>query len=333
MKILITGATGFVGKTLVPYLYNNGCTDICLLVRNIEKANTLFGDMPLTIIPTTDSDWMKSVEEYSPDAALHLATYFTNRHDSDSIEKLVDSNILFTTRLLEALTHTGCRHFVNIGTFTEFVNGAGEYNASNLYSATKTAVRPIIKYYQSLSGWKWINVVVYSPYGRCNESKKVIDYLLDAVDASQPVAFSPGYQTLDFIHVDDMADFFLTLIKKLDNLKDDFYEFHLGTGKGHTIRNVAAAIEQASGKHVNANWGGRDYSPTDAMHAVAPVNKNITILGWQPRISLEEGTRILWEDVNVNKSKRGGVKQSYELWGASYKSINTPSVTLERRAA
>lgn len=306
MKILITGATGFVGKTLAPYLYNNGVKDLCLLVRSVEKAKRLFGDIPITLISMADDSWMENVQDYNPDVTLHLATYFTNRRDNDSIVKLVDSNILFTTRLLEVLSHTYCRHFVNIGTFTEFINGGGEYTSANLYSATKTAVRPIIKYYQQQSEWNWINVVVYSPYGRKNESKKVIDYLLDAVDAEQPVAFSPGYQTLDFIHVDDMADFFLTLLDKLDDLQDEFYEFHLGTGEGHTVRDVAVALEKVSGKHVNADWGGRDYSPNDAMHAVAPVNKNITLLGWQPRISLEEGIRILWNDVNVNKSYQGG---------------------------
>ena len=64
------------------------------------------------------------------------------------------------------------------------------------YSATKTAVRPIIRYYQAQSCWNWINVVVYSPYGRYNSSKKVIDYLVDAVKAEKPVDFSPGNQYL-----------------------------------------------------------------------------------------------------------------------------------------
>ena len=41
MKILITGATGFVGRTLVPYLFSHSLTDICLLVRDRQKAERL----------------------------------------------------------------------------------------------------------------------------------------------------------------------------------------------------------------------------------------------------------------------------------------------------
>ena len=42
MKILITGATGFVGRTLVPYLFSHSLTDICLLVRDRQKAESMF---------------------------------------------------------------------------------------------------------------------------------------------------------------------------------------------------------------------------------------------------------------------------------------------------
>ena len=68
-------------------------------------------------------------------------------------------------------------------------------------------------------------MVVYSPYGRYNSSKKVIDYLVDAQRDEKTMDFSPGNQVLDFIHVDDIADFFYTLIFSLDNLKDSYYQF------------------------------------------------------------------------------------------------------------
>ena len=66
-------------------------------------------------------------------------------------------------------------------------------------------------------------MVVYSPYGRYNSRKKVIDYLVDAAGPEKTMDFSPGNQVLDFIHVDDIADFYYTLILSLDNLKDSYY--------------------------------------------------------------------------------------------------------------
>lgn len=222
MRILITGATGFVGKTLIPYLFSKGVNDLVLLVRNLDKAKTLFGNESVEMITTQSSDWMEQVKNANPDVTLHLAAFFTGRHDYENANKLVEANISFTTFLLEALSNTQCQHFINIGTFSEFRYGDGEYHPNNLYSATKTAERPIIRYYQSISKWNWINVVVYSPYGRYNAYKKVIDYMIDSFSASEPVDFTMGEQILDFIHVDDMADFFYTLIQKLPELKDSY---------------------------------------------------------------------------------------------------------------
>ncbi len=300
MKILITGATGFVGKTLIPYLYENGWEDIAVLVRNPKKAKELFIGIPKLKIINTSTDWNNDIEMYNPDAVIHLATYFTGKSDIKSATEIINTNILFTTQLLEVITHTSCKYFINIGTFSEFQFGNGIYKANNLYSASKTAVRPIIKFYQSISGWKWINVIVYSPYGRFNDKKKVIDYLVDALGSDTPIKFSGGEQILDFIHVDDIANFFSTLIDSISLFKEDYIQLYLGTGKGHSIREIASYLEKISGKKVNADWGSLPYRETDIMHAVAPVSKNLKFLNWRSKISLEKGLQILLDDIALN---------------------------------
>lgn len=291
MKILITGGTGYVGETLIPYLFSHGFTDISLLVRNIHKATDMFKDYSISYISTVDNNWRDDIIKYSPDIVLHMATIFTGKCDAESAKEIVNSNILFTTLLLEAISHTDCSHFINIGTFTELLYGDGKFFANNLYSASKTAVRPIIQYYQTQSKWKWTNVIVYSPYGKKNKSKKVLDYLLDALDAPTPVKFSGGEQVLDFIHVDDIADFFVTLFTKILNNEwnNDFIELHLGSGKGYSIKEIAKIMEEISGKKINAIWGALPYRKFDTMHAVAPISMNIEVLQWRSKVDIIKG--------------------------------------------
>ena len=296
-KILITGGTGFVGNTLVPFLVSNGCNNIALLVRDEEKARKMFFGMDLKIISLKDNNWRDAIKNFNPEAVIHLAAFFSTKCDTAVVENLVQSNLMFTAMLLEALQGTDCEYFINTGTFTEFMNGDGKFFPANFYSATKTAERPIIEYFNNLSGRKWVNIILYSPYGRKNSYKKVIDYLADAMDSPVPVAFSKGEQVLDFIHVDDIASFYLALLNRLELMKENFEEFHLGTGKGISIREVAEIIESVFGKRINAEWGALPYRKFDVMRAVAPVKKNIEILGWKSKISMEEGLRIYKADI------------------------------------
>lgn len=121
--------------------------------------------------------------------------------------------------------------------------------------------------------------------------------MIESIGTEKAVAFSPGEQILDFIHIDDIVDFFNTLIRKLHELGNNYYEFHLGTGVGHTVREVGGIIEQVWHKKMNADWGGREYSPSDIMYAVAPIAKNIALLGWKAKIPLREGLEILRNDL------------------------------------
>jgi CDP-paratose synthetase len=112
MRILITGATGFVGKTLVPYLYSRGVMDICVLIRNNDKAKNLFNSLSLTFINNTEMGWREAVINYNPDITLHLATLFDTHCDAKNVMRIIESNIAFSTLLLEAVSHTNCKHFI-----------------------------------------------------------------------------------------------------------------------------------------------------------------------------------------------------------------------------
>lgn len=288
MKILITGGTGYIGTTLVPYLQGRGYNDICLLVRNKTKAQCIYAN-DVQYISTENLVWRSKIAEYDPEVVIHLAGLLNSKHDAESVEPIVNSNVLFTAQLLEAVSHTHCKYFVNVGSCWEYRDGGPNPNPNTLYAATKLAVHPIISFYQSLSHWKWINVVVYSAYGKRNVPKKIFELLYDALDASIPHPFTEGNQILDFIHVEDIADFFYTLLTKLDVIADNYTQLHLGTGEGHSLRQIAAILEDLTGKKVNADWGALPYRPHEVMRSVAPIEDNIRILEWKASKSIREG--------------------------------------------
>lgn len=293
MKILITGATGFVSQNMIPLLVDR-CKDIRILTlnRSLEKAEQLFPADLYANIKHTKADSWDDILMFDPDIVFHLAAYSTASNDKESIEPLISSNITYGIQLLNILGNCpSFKFFLNTGSFAEYRLGATHVNNAYLYSATKTAFRIFLDYYSELHGFKYITAVPYTIYGGKPTIKRLMDYLMESIDSPKPVDMTKGGQILDFIHVNDVASFYIHVInnfKKYLQLRNG-EEFFLGTGYGTKIRDVASIIEKITGKKCNINWGGRPYRSRDIMHAVAPVAHNMELTGWHSEVSIYEG--------------------------------------------
>ncbi|WP_417186286.1 NAD-dependent epimerase/dehydratase family protein [Bacteroides sp.] len=293
MKVLLTGITGFVGQNLIPMLLKE-CPNDEFLTMNLDAKeaerkypSALYGNFSHVGI----NDF-KSVEEFNPDVTIHLATVTTARNDTEIIVPMMKANIEFGVLLLDALSRcSAMKLFVNTGSFAEFRYGNGDFDAAYLYTASKTAFRSFVDYYSTLCGFKYMTAIPYSVYGGKMTVKRLMDYIKESMDSENPVDMTPGEQILDFIHVNDVASFFTHVLKNMDRVLSapNGTDFHLGTGRGTSIRELAEMIEVKYGKKCNINFGGRPYRERDIMYAVAPIAKNMPLIGWKANIDISEG--------------------------------------------
>lgn len=299
MKIALTGITGFVGMSLMPQLKQTSSSNEFLTLNiDVAEAEQKYpkSEYPnFTHIHTTELDKLIA---FNPNVVMHLATITTAANNTEIIHPMISANIEFGVLLLDALQKCdNFKLFVNTGSFAEFRFGAPEYDSAYLYTATKTAFRSFLAYYASLGkGFKYITAIPYSVYGGKMTVKRLFDYLIESLDAEQPVDMTAGEQVLDFIHVDDVAGFFTYVVNHVDEflkIKESGQNFYLGTGKGTSIREVAELIEQISGKHCNINWGGRPYRERDIMRAIAPVKDNVKYIHWRTKVNLDNGIKGL----------------------------------------
>jgi nucleoside-diphosphate-sugar epimerase len=289
-KILVTGSTGFVGKYLVPQLVNEGY-QILEITRDVSKSASLFGNTTSKLL-TDDNNFKEKINEFKPAIAIHLAAFLTSSDNWIDIKKMVDSNILFLSKVLDAVSNVNLKSFLNTGTFAEYFKGDGELLPAYFYSATKTASRAIVDYYANAYNFKQTTIVPYTIYGGSDSKKKIIDIIYDSTLSDSPLDLSPGEQVLDFIHIDDVINFYLTVINNINNLPGKT-NFDLGTGIGHNLKQVTNYIEEITDRKANINWGGKSYRSSDVMFAVANLGKAKTILDWKPKILLYQGIERL----------------------------------------
>jgi len=288
MKILVTGSTGFVGRHLVPKLLNENHS-VLEIIRDPKKSFDLYlNSTNKYVYHPDDQDGLKAaIIEFKPEVVIHLASFLTSLDDYNTQQKLLSTNISFFCQILDAVKECNIRLFINTGTFAEYFKGDGEFDPAYLYAATKTASRSFLDYYSKVYHFKQATVVPYTIYGGNDTQKKIIDIIYDSIESQQPIDLSPGEQVLDFIHVDDVADFYISLIRNIDSLPDKS-NYQLGTGVGHTLKQVAAIIEKITDKKTRINWGGRPYRPSDVMYAVADIEL-FNQLDYSPKIELENG--------------------------------------------
>ncbi|MBQ8100288.1 MAG: NAD(P)-dependent oxidoreductase [Paludibacteraceae bacterium] len=295
-RILLTGATGYIGRRVAEQLTLRlpDCR-ILTLNRDPAKAQQLMPWPQCTHAGARDA---AAVQAFRPEVVLHLATLSTSRSDSAVIAPMLEANIHYGVWLLDQLASLAASSdcgssspvtFVNVGSFAEYRLGpeAGLRDAY-LYTATKSAFRHFVRFYADLTGMRVLTAVPYSVYGGRDTQKKLMDYMLDSMNAPEPVDMTAGEQVLDFVHVDDVVQFFVNVAKDPQALPEG--EYHLGTGVGTRVRDLADMLSRLTGKPLHIRWGGRPYRPLDVMHAVAPHNPLLASF-WTPRITLETGLR------------------------------------------
>jgi len=106
MRILLTGATGFLGRNLLIALLKNDY-EVITLVRSPDKISHLKNEISyFEVISTSNPDWKKAVELSKPEIVIHLAAYLSSDDSEATIKVLIDSNILFGTQLLDAIKNS-----------------------------------------------------------------------------------------------------------------------------------------------------------------------------------------------------------------------------------
>jgi nucleoside-diphosphate-sugar epimerase len=298
--MIITGSTGFVGRNLLPKLIQAN-HEIFEITINPDISKELYGDNTRQFYFINDNlnDLKNELNNFKPEALIHLASYLTSSDDTKDMRKLINSNIIFLCHVLDAVKESGLKWFINTGSFAEYYKGDGVLDPAYLYSATKTASRIFVDYYSKAYKYNYITIVPYTIYGGVDTQEKIIDLIFNSLESEKSVTLTAGNQVLDFIHIEDVVDFYITCLLNLHKIPNRT-SFQLGTGTGHTLREITAIMEMSTNRSSNIAWGSKSYRPRDVMYAVANISKQNYLFDWKPKIQIEDGIKKYLAERNIS---------------------------------
>jgi UDP-glucose-4-epimerase GalE len=302
-KILVTGAAGYIGSHTVFFLRKSG-HDV-VVVDNLSrghKANVPEGLLRVIDLRET-SKLAELMTQEKSEAVIHFAAYIAVGESTKAPELYFSNNVAGSASLFEAMQRAGVNKLVFSSTAAAYgipkVVPITEDQPSapiNPYGQSKVMVENMIETLDQYRGFRSIRLRYFNAcgaepeagLGECHDPEThLLPLILDAVLTGNPVTlFGDDYDTpdgtciRDYIHVSDLAEAHVSAVEYLLN-GGQSNVFNVGTGSGHSVREVLTAVEQVTGKKVPFTIGPRREG--DPPRLVANSTKLQTALNWHPK--------------------------------------------------
>lgn len=294
-KVLITGATGFVGSHLAKRLGSLGW-EVHIAVRNESgvPADLVANRFTIHVCDSRGHSLHEILKTAKPDLVYHLASFFRAEHSINDIPHLIQSNIEFGTNLLEAMSMSGTLKLINTGSSWQHFLGES-YRPVCLYAATKQAFESILTYYVDAVGLRVITLKLTDTYGPNDRRRKILNIIAEAAAKKIAINMSPGEQLLDLVFIDDVTEAYLVATDMLSAEEARQEDYLISSGELHSLKDIVRIYQEVTGRCVDVTWGGIPYRKREVM---SPWVAGPRLPGWAPKISLQEGLKRIDQALN-----------------------------------
>jgi nucleoside-diphosphate-sugar epimerase len=296
---LVTGGAGFIGSHLVRFLLTRGQVRVLddFSSGTLDNLTEVLPHIELLRGSVTDAALVQKAVE-GCEVVFHLAAQVSVPLSLEQPVETFEVNLYGTQLLLEAARQAGVRRFV-------FASSAAVYgDAPRLPKRETMLPRPISPYawskwygellcrdYWRVYGVPTVSLRFFNVYGPrqnpCSQYAAVIPrWITAALTDRKPIVYGDGKQTRDFVYIDDLLQ---GLWLAAEHPEAVGRVFNLASGRACSLLELLQAIEEAVGSPLEPQFTSP--RPGDIRHSFADIRAARGILGYEPRISLQEGIR------------------------------------------
>ena len=304
--VLVTGGAGYIGSHACKRLAQAGYRPVAYdsLVRGHREA-VRWG--PFVEADLADTERLAdAIKRFNVSAVMHFAAFAYVGESMANPELYFRNNVGNSIRLLEAMRGAGARHIVFSSTAAVYgipermpIAESMPPRPVNPYGESKLMVERMLHWYGKAHGFtyaslRYFNAAGADPDGEIGEDHDpethLIPLVLETALGRRPqidilgtdYATPDGTAVRDYVHVQDLADAHVRAISHLVRGGRSL-ELNLGTGEGHSVREVIAAAERVTGRKIPQREAPRRSGDPPVL--VAEAHRARAALGWAPALS------------------------------------------------
>jgi UDP-glucose 4-epimerase len=302
MSILVTGGAGYIGSATIDLLVQQG--DDVVALDNLCHGHRAAVHPKSTFYEGSVSDQpliKRIVQQHQIDACIHFAAFAYVGESVLDPQKYYQNNAVDALALLNALIANGVRRFIFSSTCATY--GEPQYIPldekhpqwpASPYGWSKLMVERMLADFDVAGQMRFVALRYFNACGAAgalgedhDPETHLIPLVLQAASGHRPhlTIFGEDYDTpdgtavRDYIHISDLARAHVLALQYLQNQgKSDF--FNLGTGHGHSVREVVESVRRVTGREIPLQMAGRRAG--DTAYLVADAGKAKVLLDWQP---------------------------------------------------
>jgi UDP-glucose 4-epimerase len=309
-RILLTGASGTLGRNFLELAGNDPNLEILVLLRSESRFHSKYASAREARVDLWDREGVaRIVADFRPETIIHCAATGMEFPKTEWFD-LIRFNVDFTVNLCESAALSGGSHFIFISTGLAYksiprpLNEADPLDTRHPYGASKAAADLLVRSASVEFGMPLTVLRPFSFTGIGDDRSRLFPSILRAASSGVPIELTSGLQSRDHISARDVASAIIATVRNVP-APDNPAVFNIGGGSSATVREMVEGVVAELGIPVKLRFGGKAEGRFEPSHLVADSSLAMKKLNWFPAQRLShavwELSRESFRDLNLSE--------------------------------
>jgi nucleoside-diphosphate-sugar epimerase len=281
-RVLLTGATGFIGSHLAEAVLAAGYELVALRRTSSDLRRLVDVQTQVKWVNSDDADWKAQLLAYQPEIFIHAAWLGVSAGQRDDWPSQL-TNLDFTLQLLELLAQGPLQQVIALGSQAEYgvfegrVDEDHELRPNSAYGAVKLATLQVVRTFCETRGLAWYWLRVFAVFGPREDQHWFVSHVITSLLAAEkPLEMTPGEQRYDYSYVRDLA---VAVCQVLQAELKQSGVYNLAANSATSLRDIVKATQEIIGSQAKVRFGAVPYRDGQVMHMEGNSNQFERVFG------------------------------------------------------